>query len=69
MPTGIAGLEWRDFVHTSRLGLGGSTFNNFRRFDADTDAAADFLRANGLALDERTGQGKRWMHAMHVRYP
>ena len=69
MPTGIADLDWKDFVDPSSMRPGKSLVGAFRRFDAATDAAADFLRSNGLALDERTGQGKRWMDAMHVRYP
>ncbi len=69
LPTGIDGLEWKEFAQLSWLGPSTATFNDFRRFDPETDAAADFLRSNGLELDERTAQGKRWMDAMHVRYP
>ncbi len=69
MPTGIAGLEWKEFAQLSWLGPSTATFNDFRRFDAQTDAAADFLRSNGLALDERTAQGRRWMDEMQARYP
>ena len=69
MPTGVEGLEWKEFAQLSWLGPSTATFNDFRRFDAETDAAADFLRANGLALDERTAQGKRWMDEMQARYP
>ncbi len=69
LPTGIEGLEWKEFAQLSWLGPSTATFNDFRRFDAETDAAADFLRSNGLALDERTAQGKRWMDEMQARYP
>ncbi len=67
MPTGVEGLPWSEFLHPSWQGLTVQT--TFRRFDAATEDAAEFLRANGLVLDEDNGHAKNWMDAMRVRYP
>lgn len=64
MSTGIAGLEWSDFVRPTR-GIGSS----FRRLDHATDEAAEFLRANGLVLDDEAGHAKNWIDAMRAQYP
>jgi len=60
-------LPWSEFLHASWQGLTVQT--TFRRFDAATEDAAEFLRANGLVLDEDNGHAKNWMDAMRVRYP
>ena len=68
MPTGVEGLEWNEFVRPRWLRAPVLASLSFRSFDVATDQAIDFLRAKGLALEER-GHGYRWMAEMRARYP
>ena len=69
MTTGIDGLAWNDVVPRSWLRSPLSALYSFRRFNAATDEAADFLRSNGIILDEASAHALRWMSEMHARYP
>ena len=60
MPTGVEGLKWYEFLGSAQ---------SFRRFDPATQAAANFLQANGITLDDDNAETKDWMDLMRTRYP